>query len=278
MLRQRHPGPVTEPDDPDALVRSLLAGELFVYESTPETRALTYRVQEVLQQVLGQACLPKPGEPCPAIEHAQLARVRAELYGQDGLHRLAAKTLSALGMPEHTLVDTPRLRVVTAGAEQILEARPVFVAHRDTWYGCPQGQINWWIPVFDCPETQSFAFYPEYFDKPVPNASTGFDYDRWMKQVGWHGTTKLEDYPAPTETVPNTEEVRLPTKAGQLLLFAAAHLHQTRPNQVAGSSRLSLDFRAVVPGGPEAPNADNHSVGAEQRLQEQFQSIGTLLG
>lgn len=98
-----------------------------------------------------------------------------------------------------------------------------------------------------------------------------------MEQVGWHGDAPLEDYPAPQEAAAKYgPEVRLDVQAGEVLLFAGHHLHQTTPNPVAGTTRLSLDFRFVL-GDAEAPNVDNGSRGAADRLREQFTPVASLL-
>lgn len=259
------------------LVRQLHEGDLFVFEGTEASRALISQVHDVLRTTPGLPALPSLEGPYPAASHEALTHVRETLYGQCNLRGLAAQIVAEFSQTEGTYLDNPRLRAVTAGAEAILDAAPVFVAHRDTWYSCDQAQINWWVPVFDCPKSQAFVFYPEYFDTAVPNASQDFDYARWMKNVGWHGQAPLSEYPAPFQPVEATESISFDMKAGDILLFASAHLHQTLPNRIAGSSRLSLDFRSVLPGGAASPNADNQSRGAELRMQEQFRPVTSLL-
>ncbi len=275
MQSVRYPSPAEL--DPRTLVRRLHEGDLFVVESTDASQALIQQVHEVLRTTPGLPPLPSLQGPYPAAGHEALTEVRQTLYGQCDLPSLAAKIVAEFGQEEDTYLDSPRLRVVTAGAEHIPEAAPVFVAHRDTWYSCDQAQINWWVPVFDCPKTQAFAIYPQYFERAVPNASKSFDYAEWMKKVGWHGRAPLSEYPAPFQPVQATEQVRFDMKAGDILLFASAHLHQTLPNAIAETSRLSLDFRCVLPGGPASPNVDNQSTGANLRMQEQFQSVASLL-
>jgi hypothetical protein len=280
----RDPGePPARPRSWDELFARLFAGDLFVLAGVEASLALAGRVRACLADVLGLAL---PGDAvaaaawrCPALAPEDVARVRAALYAQPDLHAHAAAVVAALGMREAARVDTPRLRVITAGAEHAPEAAPVYVVHRDTWYGCAESQVNWWIPVFDTPAEQAFVFYPEYFDRAVANTSARFDYEAWMETIGWHGQAPLEAYPQPTVDVTGAPSLRFDCEAGDILLFAAAQLHQTRPNPIAGSSRLSIDLRTVLEGAPvlAAPNVDNASTGAAERVAREFVAVSALV-
>jgi len=273
-----HPGdrPGAPPQTAAELVARLLAGDLFVYPATPASLDLVAAARAALSATLGAEFAPAAG-PCPAVPFAQTAALRAALYRTPDLRARGARLLASLGLPRDARVDTPRLRVVTHGGEARAELRPVYVVHRDTWYGCPQGQVNAWVPVFDAPAPQGFAFYPRFFERAVPNGSGEFEYARWTAEVGWHGAAPLEDYPAPREEAAAfLPELRFDVEAGQVLLFASHHLHQTTPNPVAGTTRLSLDVRFVA-GDGAAPNVDNASRGADQRLREEFAPVASLV-
>jgi hypothetical protein len=267
------------------LFARLFAGDLFVLAGTAASQHLASRVRQVLSDVTGIA--GPAGESdgassawrCPALDARVVARVREALYAQPELHAHAAAVVAALGMREAARVDAPRLRVITAGAEREPAAAPVYVVHRDTWYGCDQAQVNWWIPIFDTPAEQVFVFYPDYFDQAVPNTSARFDYDTWMATTGWHGEAPLEAYPQPTVDVTGAPALRFDCRAGDILLFAAAQLHQTRPNPIAGTSRLSVDLRTVIDGvsGLSAPNVDNASRGAAARVAREFMAVSALV-
>ena len=57
--------------------------------------------------------------------------------------------------------------------------------HRDTWYSAPMAQLNWWLPIYDIETSQSMAFHPYYFDKPIKNGSAamGLMPSRGMKRA-----------------------------------------------------------------------------------------------
>ena len=275
--RGRPARPQTWPE----LFARLFAGDLFVLAGTAAAQALASRVRQCLAEIAGVVC-PEDASAswrCPALDIEVVARVREALYAQPDLHAQAAAVVAALGMREAARVDAPRLRVITAGAEREQAAAPVYVVHRDTWYGCDQAQVNWWIPIFDTPAEQVFVFYPDYFDQAVPNTSARFDYDTWMATIGWHGEAPLEAYPQPTVDVTGAPALRFDCRAGDILLFAAAQLHQTRPNPIAGTSRLSVDLRTVIDGMSElrAPNVDNASRGADERVAREFVAVSALL-
>lgn len=262
------------------LERRIHAGDLVVFQRSDLTLQLVRRVRDEIR-----GCFPELDTdwddlgswPCRLLEFSRLARVREGLYSDPSLHQLAARIIETAGFESVTCVDAPRLRVINHSAEALPEAAPLFVVHRDTWYACPESQINWWIPIFKTPVEQAFAFYPEHFDRQVENTSASFDYSAWMDRVGWHGRTALNDYPAPTSYEPKSDPVRFDFEAGDLLLFSAAHLHRTLPNPVGESSRVSLDFRTVTPGARGARNVDNGSGGALERVRREFVPLRYLV-
>ena len=46
------------------------------------------------------------------------------------------------------------------------------------------GQLNWWLPVYDIDSDTSMAFHPRYWDGPVENSSSIYDYDEWTRMEG----------------------------------------------------------------------------------------------
>ncbi|WP_428263774.1 hypothetical protein [Haliangium sp.] len=293
------PAPARAPESWREVLAGLFRGELFVFPATAASRALVAAARECLGQVVGPDAQPAAATAtatadadaadawrCPALSAAQVRAVRAALYARPELPARAARVVASLGFPARTRLDAPRLRVITAGAEREPAAAPVYVAHRDTWYGCAQAQVNWWMPVFDTPSEQAFVFYPDAFARAVANTSAGFDYERWMAAIGWHGEAPVEAYPQPTAAayaeLTRARERRFDFGAGDILLFAAAQLHQTRPNPIAGTSRLSVDIRTVIDPSSEdlagpgaagrwaAPNVDNASTGADTRVAREF--------
>ena len=150
-------------------------------------------------------------------------------------------------------------------------AAAVYYPHRDIWYGHSASVVTFWLPLHDAPESQTFAFYPERFDTPVPNDSEIFDYDAWVAR-GWDlriGWQNIDDglntrYPGIVGEVDRGREVGFAATRGELLLFSGAQFHATLP-QSEGTTRFSLDFRAVDlddhQAGLGAPSVDDRSKG-----------------
>ncbi|HEY8190463.1 MAG TPA: hypothetical protein VIF12_07235, partial [Micavibrio sp.] len=143
------------------------------------------------------------------------------------------------------------------------------VMHRDTWLANPQCQINWWMPLHDVCDTDSFGFFPAYFDTPVENSSGGFNYDEWMEKVGFNNISanaaQAAQYPIVLKDDCGLNQAsRFTCRKGEVILFSGAHLHSTMPN-TSGQTRFSVDFRIAHMGdhesGKGAPNIDNRSTG-----------------
>lgn len=205
----------------------------------------------------------------PADEmYARIGKVRKRLAGEALFQKRLYELLEEQGFVrgEHA-VDPTRLRAVTHLGHENPLAAPAYTAHRDSWYANPQAQINWWIPLHAVTAADSFAFFYGYFNKPVANESGDFDYDEWMKSVGWQSTSgkKAVVYPEAESGSYNADEAEpFACNAGDIILFSCAQLHQTTKN-ASGMTRFSVDFRTVHLGdheaGKGAPNVDNQSTG-----------------
>jgi len=167
----------------------------------------------------------------------------------------------ALGFSRAKLAhDATRLRVITPGMHRIDAARRAFYVHRDTWYGSPRAQVNAWIPLFDVDARDSFALWPSAFGVKVDNDSHTFDPARFEFQAA-----RPSDMPYPRAlATPPGEPYFVRARAGEVIAFAAAHLHGTTRNETR-TTRFSIDVRFVdlddVSRGVGAPDDDNASRG-----------------
>jgi hypothetical protein len=173
---------------------------------------------------------------------------------------------------ERTYFDVPRLRVVSSDGYLVSGVGYAYKAHRDTWYSSPNAQLNWWLPVYDLMPSQTMSMYPGYWNKSIANTSGDFDYVEWCRVGRTNATTQgsvdTRQHPLPSETVDPTTELRFVLKTAETLLFSAAHLHATAPNN-SGQTRFSIDFRTVnlddLTTGVGAPDPDNASKGTTLR-------------
>lgn len=245
---------------------ALYAGDVFHLPATARTSALVADIRAALEEAFG-ADLQTVHERLDFSAMKQpLADIRARLEREDGFAATCTALLADMGLPDMRR-DALRLRCVMHGGHENPAAERAYAAHRDTWFGNPEAQINIWLPVFDVTQAQSFSFYPRYFNAPIKNSSGGFDYDDWMGKVGWQGAKSVAnpveiDYPQILEEIVDENAFAFAARAGDMIVFSASHLHQTAKNS-SGRTRFSLDFRAVyMPdhlAGRGAPNVDNGS-------------------
>ena len=232
---------------------------------------------------LDEACSSWPDERfdalraqrlAPDLLYARLTQARALLAKSERVACATRSLLAALGAGPWAPVawDRARLRAVAPGAHRWPQAKAAYGAHRDTWYANPACQLNLWVPLHDVERLDCFGFYPDCFGRFIPNDSGCFNYDEFARQVGFQGSPKVS---APVFPTPDREALsslgspeRFTLGRAQVLMFSAAHLHQTLPHDLA-STRFSLDLRVVwrphQRAGLGAPDLDNASTGDASR-------------
>jgi hypothetical protein len=264
-----------------ALRAAVYQGTIFQLPAVDATQRLVAEVRSLLEEELGRDGPFREAQfrlSDEAFFHA-IGRLRKVLYEEPRFFTAIQEILRGFGFrPEENALDPLRLRTITHCGHENPRAAPIYYTHRDTWYSHPQCQISWWIPLHDVREEETFVFFPDYLDRPVPNNSEEFDYDDWIRdrrslRIGWQdsnaGTKAL--YPGFQGELQSPREVGFSCRQGEILIFAGAHLHRTLAN-TTGRTRFSMDFRTVHledhRRGIGAPNADNRSTGSA--LQDYF--------
>jgi hypothetical protein len=260
------------PADEAEARRALYAGTIFHLPGDPATAQLVLEVSTLVEEELGEDPREAQFRMTDREFFDRIGRLRKAIYTGIRFHALIANVLRSRGFdPARVACDPARLRVISHKGHENPAAAPIYYAHRDTWYAHSQAEITWWVPLHDVTPAETFVFYPDWFDQPTPNNSEEFDHDNWTKQgtalrIGWqspdHGRTQT--YPGQVGEFDPGREIGFEAQAGELVLFAGAHFHQTRKN-ATGRTRFSLDFRTVDlqdhAEGIGAPNADNRSTG-----------------
>lgn len=197
--------------------------------------------------------------------YQDISLLREELANAEHYKKMVEAVTTELGFKrEEVALDGLRLRCVLHNGHLDPGASRAYAPHRDTWFGNPKSQINFWIPLHDVTENQTFRFYPGYFNKKLANSSEGFSYEAYMQNAGWQGTKAKTFVPTPQPLEEPVDENAHSFAAARadVLLFSAAHLHGTFPND-SGRTRFSLDFRLVHradhAAGLGAPDPDNLS-------------------
>lgn len=261
------------PHEPADLRRALYAGRVFKLPPNAASLALADGVQDLLQRELGAEPRLAAARIGDEAHFEHIGRIRKEIYLTPPFHEAVLSLLAALGQSrERVAFDPLRLRCVLDDGAKNPRAKAVYYPHRDTWYGHPPSLITVWVPLDDLAAEETFVFFPEKFQKPVPNDSEIFDYDEWVAKgwglkIGWQQRNAgLEArYPGVVGEVDGGPAFGFSCRRGEILLFSGAQFHRTLPQQL-GRTRFSIDFRFVDlidhERGLGAPNVDNRSRGS----------------
>lgn len=263
------------PFSDDVRRQLLFDGQLFVYSPRKSTLAFIEFARNMIREAFS------PLDP----EHAQYSlsvERYAEILGRlkpSFIHHPESKehlkaVLSELGCDrDKTYFDVPKMRSSTSDQYLTTGIAYAWHPHRDTWYSAPLCQINWWIPIYDIESNNAMAFHPAYWNRPVQNNSSGYNYYEWNQQNrGTHVTQYLKEdprpLPRPTEPMELDPQIRLIVPAGGIVLFAGAQMHSSVPN-TSGKTRFSIDFRVVhhddVAAKRGAPYSDEACTGTTMR-------------
>jgi len=165
-----------------------------------------------------------------------------QLLADDRIPTAMASIVRDLGMdPDDVLWEWPGMRIlfpVEQGGRGMYRTANsgALAAHRDTWYGSPQHQINFWGPIRRLDPDATLRIYARYFGKTVPNSSYG--YDTWQNQCGLALAPSIQcNASAEGAFAP-------PLGIGDALCFSGHQLHASAVNR-SGRTRLSFEFRLL---------------------------------
>jgi len=235
----------------DQLRRSrVFDGHLFLFRANATTKALVEFARHAIQESFPKVD-PQTAQSTMEVEEfvTIVAPLKTRFTNDSHTKVLVQDLLNKFGCDmEKTYFDVPRLRVATHGGYLSAGVGYAYKAHRDTWYAGPDCQLNWWMPVYDLQPEQAMAIYPSYFQEPVKNSSSEFDYDEWCnvgrKLAVDNIKADTRKHPLPQEEIKQAAETRIVCDAGATLLFSSGQLHATVPN-TSGLTRFSIDFRTV---------------------------------
>ena len=228
----------------------LYQGQVFVFSPRPSTLALCELAREMTEAAF------RPLDPRDAQHELPVERYVAILADLKPrfIHHPRSKELIRQILTEHgcdladTYFDVPRLRSATHGGYLTSGIAYAFHPHRDTWYSAPFCQLNWWLPVYDIAPENALAFHPRYWDQPLRNGSSRYNYAQWSREsrqnAAKHIKEDTREQPRPEEPVNLDPQLRVLCPVGGAILFSAAQLHSTVPN-TSGRTRFSVDFRTV---------------------------------
>ncbi len=252
----------------------LYGGDLFAFAAGESATKLSGLARELSEAAFAPHEPTVAQESMPAERYVKiLAELKPAFIHHPRAKELIAGLLSELGCDlDRTYFDVPRLRTMAHGEYLNAGLAYQFHPHRDTWFSAPHQQLNWWLPVYEIESENSMAFHPQYFDRPVRNSSSGYDYEEWNRtgrqQAAKQVKKETREQPRPEEPLELEPDVRVVTPPGGTLVFSAAQLHSTVPNTTS-RTRFSIDFRTVnlddLVEGIGAPNIDSECAGTTLR-------------
>ena len=255
------------PENNKVLRQEIYGGNIFKIPAGDVSLRLIEKITRLLEEEFKAVNLRKIHETIDyGVMTGRISHIRRMLADDTGYHDDLRFLLKQYGFkPEENMFDPFRLRSIYHDGHLSRGSERAYALHRDTWFCNPQSQVNWWVPLHDVTEEDSFAFYPDYFNAPVPNTSSRFDFTAWMAAVGWQGMKggTYAEYPVVENAFLLNPGKSFSAKAGDIILFSGSHLHGTCSNST-GLTRWSLDFRTVNIGDLDAqrgaPNVDNGSL------------------
>jgi hypothetical protein len=259
------------PFDDETRRKYLYEGQLIVLSPTESTLAFSRFAKSLINEAFAPLDPETAQYHLPVAEYAEiLGKLKPTFIHHSDTKKYMKDVLEECGCNvEKTYYEVPKLRSSTSDGYLTTGIAYAWHPHRDTWTAALPSQINWWIPVYELHSDNAMTFFPQYWDQPVKNSSSDYNYYLWNKQHrGGHVTQYLKEdprpIPRPQEEIRRSPEVRLICPVGGVILFSAAHLHASVPN-TSGRTRFSFDFRTVqlddIAAKRGAPNIDSECKG-----------------
>jgi hypothetical protein len=234
----------------DSRRQHLYSGDLIVLSRLRESQSLCDFARELIGEAFGPLDPALAQFELPVTKYAAiLEELKPRFIHHPNSKLLIRNLLRAIGCDEQkTYFDVPRLRTSTSHDYLTTGIAYAFHPHRDTWYSAPMCQINLWMPVYAVRPDNVMAFHPQHWSTPLANTSAAYDYQRWTAESRFTAAAHIgrdtREQPKALEPVIAEPDLRIVTPVGGVLMFSAAQLHSSIPNN-SGRTRFSIDFRII---------------------------------
>lgn len=232
-------------------IQDIYDGSLTIAVGVPESMALVQHAKNIVEDIFqNQIDLIGTEDFSDVQQFVQKAKQAKSKFTNDSLTReilveLIKKRYSQTNSTG-LLYDVPRLRIVPNSDFLSSGISYNYKAHRDTWYGGGQEQINHWMPVANVTPNSTFYITPEYFHKPIGNNSEIFDLDEWDTKYRTLAEQNIGEenrpHPVPTEALSDDKNYYILLPIGTEFVFSGHHLHGSGKN-TTNKVRFSVDYR-----------------------------------
>jgi hypothetical protein len=237
-------------DDDDRRFR-IFEGAFFLYPASRESLRIIQWIRTLAAESFeGVHDLRRAHEELAITDFVErVSKLKSRFTNHSTTKQLCQELIKGVGSdPATTYFDLPRLRIAPPGNYLTTGVSYAYKPHRDTWYAHPRQLINYWVPVYDSEPTAVMSMYVDCFNRPIQNASVGWDYDDWVKNSRFAAASNIgvetRRHPVPLQDLHDAADVRIVQNAGDLMLFSTCQLHATAPNN-SGLVRFSYDLRTV---------------------------------
>src|SRR5690348_3654966 len=216
--------------------KELYRGAIFFHASCDPAVKLCQLARDLVEEAFGGRDPRTIQNDMPAEQTAEiLAALKPKFIHHPKAKPYIQGMLAEFGCDlQKSYFDVPRLRTAFPGSYLKSGIAYAFHPHRDTWYSAPFSQINWWMPVYPISPENCMAIHPRYWDQPLRNTSSQYNYYKWNLEsrhnAAQHVKTDTRVQPRPDEPVELEPQFRLICEPGALYQFSAAQLHSTVPN------------------------------------------------
>jgi hypothetical protein len=229
---------------------SIYAGDFHLITGHPASLAIVEFARELIAEAFGDLDPERAQFEIELDDFIQrVSPLKSRFVNDERTRVLTRDLVLAMGVdPDDTYFDLPRLRVIPSENYLSTGVSYNYKAHRDSWYAHPTALVNYWVPVFDAVGENVMSMYVGYFDRPIKNGSSGFDYDTWVAESRFAAEQQVgkeeRPHPLPLEPIDDTSEIRIAGRAGDIMMFSTCHLHASAPN-TSGVTRFSFDLRTI---------------------------------
>lgn len=221
----------------------ILKGGVAIIRQAPAIARLTSVLREILEEHF------KPHNPLVAHEKLSAAPYKARvdaayeaLLAEKRIPPILTAFMEEIGVPPNqTVFEWPGFRLTFPHGSQPqgyyrTTCSGSLPPHRDTWYGSPRQQINLWGPIYPLETNETLRVLSAYYYRSIKNSSRG--YDVWRNAVGLNLSPMLREH------VDASNPIAPPLAMGDVMAFAAHHLHHSALNQ-RKTTRVTFEFRLL---------------------------------